>query len=314
MTTTNQTNNNQQGAPAVQAATPAAESGIYFALAGVQNELRAPKDATNSFGGYNYRSAESILTKVKPLLAKVGLAIIMNDEVVQVGDRYYVKSTATVIDCNTGATGSASALARESLDRKGSDQAQVTGACSSYARKYALGGLFGISDAADDPDSRDNRDQGHSQQRPQQPQQNRGGQGRPQQQTQPWRSGKTFADMLQAQQQVQQAAQQAAQTVTQAVPQVQQAVARAAQTLQQVAQQPELGPGDLPISRIAVMDRIYRVMDAWPQKHLADQIRHRYKVRAVNDLTDEQAEDCAAMLEKCEVRWKQEAGKQKGAA
>lgn len=114
-------------------------------LARIQKELNAPKNQRNNFGNYNYRSCEDILEGVKPLLGDLFLSI--SDEIVQIGDRFYVKATATITDGES--SHSTSAMARESLTKKGMDDAQVTGATSSYARKYCLNGLFGIDDAKD---------------------------------------------------------------------------------------------------------------------------------------------------------------------
>ncbi len=137
---------------------------VYESLANVQQSLKATKDQFNKFGGYNYRSCESILESVKPLLAKEHLALTLTDEMVQVGERIYVKATATVFptDCNGGVTItgdkiesktgqfiSVDAYAREEESKKGMDSSQVTGAASSYARKYALNGLFCIDDNKD---------------------------------------------------------------------------------------------------------------------------------------------------------------------
>jgi hypothetical protein len=111
----------------------------------IQKDLRAPKNQRNTFGNYNYRSCEDILEAVKPLLGKATLVI--GDEVVLIGDRFYVKATATISD---GAVSvSSCAYARESLEKKGMDAAQITGAASSYARKYALNGLFCTDDTKD---------------------------------------------------------------------------------------------------------------------------------------------------------------------
>lgn len=121
---------------------------IYFnmnILNKIQQELKAPKNQRNTFGNYNYRSCEDILEAVKPLLGEATL--IIEDEIVMLGDRYYVKATAKLSDGKE--TYSASAFARESLDKKGMDSAQITGATSSYARKYALNGLFLIDDTKD---------------------------------------------------------------------------------------------------------------------------------------------------------------------
>lgn len=111
----------------------------------IQQELHAPKDLENKFGGYNYRSAESILENIKPLLD--GAMILLTDELVQIGNRYYVKAIATFKDGDFEQ--SVTAYAREEENLKGMTQGQITGATSSYARKYALTGLFAIDNATD---------------------------------------------------------------------------------------------------------------------------------------------------------------------
>jgi len=113
----------------------------------IQQKLKAPKGLTNKFGGYNYRSLESIMEAVKPLLAEVGAYIIISDEMVVLGDRYYVKAMATIADDTNSIT--THAYAREALGRKGMDDSQLTGATSSYARKYAMNGLLAIDDTQD---------------------------------------------------------------------------------------------------------------------------------------------------------------------
>lgn len=122
---------------------------IYAALAAVQSELKAPKGQFNKFGGYNYRSCEDILEAVKPILKAHSLALHLADEPAMVGERYYIKATATLTDF-TGQQISSTAYAREPLDKKGMDDSQITGTASSYARKYALNGLFCIDDTKDD--------------------------------------------------------------------------------------------------------------------------------------------------------------------
>lgn len=122
---------------------------IYAALMAVQSELKAPKGQKNTFGNYSYRSAEDILEAVKPLLKVNGLYLNISDEVVLIGDRYYVKATVTAVDIATGEAASSTAFARETAEKKGMDASQVTGATSSYARKYALNALFGIDDTKD---------------------------------------------------------------------------------------------------------------------------------------------------------------------
>lgn len=122
-------------------------------IVAIQSELKAPKGQYNFFGKYNYRSCEDILEGVKPLLAKHGLVLTIQDEIELIGDRYYVKATATITDGKEQL--STDAYARESLDKKGMDASQVTGSTSSYARKYALNGLLAIDDTKD-ADTMDN--------------------------------------------------------------------------------------------------------------------------------------------------------------
>ena len=122
---------------------------IYKKLLGIQSELKAPKGQYNSFGKYSYRSCEDIMEAVKPLLDKHKAALTVKDEITMIGDRYYVKATATLIDIDTGDKVETSAFAREDESKKGQDLAQLTGATSSYARKYALNGLFAIDDNKD---------------------------------------------------------------------------------------------------------------------------------------------------------------------
>ena len=121
---------------------------IHEKLSVIQSTLKAPKDLRNNFGNYNYRSAESILEAVKPILATNDCYINVSDELIYLGDRFYVKATATITDF-TGSSVQSTALAREEESKKGMDGAQVTGAASSYARKYALNGLLAIDDTKD---------------------------------------------------------------------------------------------------------------------------------------------------------------------
>ena len=125
------------------------EKTIYEKLLSVQNELKAPKDKKNTFGGYNYRSCESILEAVKPLLQEQGLMLTIKDEVVNIGDRYYVRATVLLDDISSNGEIAITALAREEEAKKGMDASQITGTASSYARKYALNGLFLIDDTKD---------------------------------------------------------------------------------------------------------------------------------------------------------------------
>lgn len=114
----------------------------------IQSNLKAPKNQWNDFGKYSYRNAENILEAVKPLLSEKGCTLTISDEIVQFGDRVYVKATATIKN-SSNETESATAFAREPLSKKGQDESQVTGSASSYARKYALNGLFAIDDNKD---------------------------------------------------------------------------------------------------------------------------------------------------------------------
>lgn len=123
-------------------------SDITKVLHDVQQKLHAPKGQTNNFGKYKYRSCEDIVEAVKPLLAEHGACLILSDELVNIGDRYYIKSDAILsvggtIECR------AHGYARETETRKGMDESQITGTASSYARKYALNGLFAIDDTKD---------------------------------------------------------------------------------------------------------------------------------------------------------------------
>lgn len=126
---------------------------IYAKLLDIQKKLRAPKGQWNDYSKFNYRSCEDILEAVKPLLAEHKLAILIADEIEQIGERYYLKATVTLIDADDPEQRlEISSLARESLTKKGMDDSQVTGATSSYARKYCLNGLFAIDDTKD-PDT-----------------------------------------------------------------------------------------------------------------------------------------------------------------
>ena len=122
---------------------------IYQKLLAIQNELKAPKSQFNKFGGYSYRSCEDILEAVKPLLVKNNATIILQDKIELIGDRYYIKATARFIDEESGETIETEALARESENIKGMQASQITGATSSYARKYVLGSLLLLDDCKD---------------------------------------------------------------------------------------------------------------------------------------------------------------------
>lgn len=118
-------------------------------LTKIQSELKAPKSQRNTFGNYNYRNCEDILEAVKPLLIKHEMQLTITDDLVCIGGRFYVKATATIVNDLGTLFNSVTAFAREEESKKGMDGAQVTGAASSYARKYALNGLFLIDDTKD---------------------------------------------------------------------------------------------------------------------------------------------------------------------
>lgn len=125
------------------------EISLYKKLSEIQQNIKAPKNLYNSFGKYNYRNAESILEAFKPYEGEYNVFLIVGDAIEAVGDRIYVKATATLYDCETKENISVSAYARESVEKKGMDDSQITGTASSYARKYALNGLFLLDDTKD---------------------------------------------------------------------------------------------------------------------------------------------------------------------
>ncbi len=124
-------------------------------LAQIQNRVKVGKDLKNAFGNYKYRNVESIYEAVKPILAEFDCSLVVTDEIIIIGDRYYIKATATISDSGGSVIGSACAYAREAAEKKGMDACQLTGSTSSYARKYALGGLLLLDDSKD-IDSLDN--------------------------------------------------------------------------------------------------------------------------------------------------------------
>lgn len=132
----------------------------------IQAELKAPKSQFNKFGGYNYRNCEDILEAVKPLCAKHEIVPLLSDEIVMIGDRFYIKATAKVTDGKDEIA--TTAFARESKDKKGMDESQITGSASSYARKYALNGLFCIDDTKDADFMDNSQSNKQQQQKPQQ--------------------------------------------------------------------------------------------------------------------------------------------------
>ena len=142
---------------------------IYQKLNIVQYKMKAPKNLFNSFGKYKYRNAESILEAFKPYGNELGLVLMLNDSVEQVGDRVYIKATATLIDIEDNSRTEVSAYAREPMSKKGLDDSQLSGATSSYARKYCLNGLFLLDDTKD-ADTDEYRTQAENQYNAQKPQ------------------------------------------------------------------------------------------------------------------------------------------------
>jgi hypothetical protein len=122
---------------------------IQEKLLKIQQKLKAPKSQRNDFGKYNYRSCEDILEALKPLLAEFKVCLYISDDLVDIGGRNYVKATVTITDIEDGSSISNTAFAREEETKKGMDGSQITGASSSYARKYALNGMFAIDDTKD---------------------------------------------------------------------------------------------------------------------------------------------------------------------
>lgn len=115
----------------------------------IQTQIKAPKNLYNSFGKYKYRNAEGICEAVKPYLEKEGCSLVLSDEIIEVGGRVYVKAEAVLTDIETGECSVVTAYAREASEKKGMDDSQITGTASSYARKYALNGLFLLDDTKD---------------------------------------------------------------------------------------------------------------------------------------------------------------------
>ena len=124
-------------------------------LADIQAKLKAPKDKENKFGGYSYRNCESILRAFKEI-APEGVSLTLSDEIAFIGEKLFLVSTARLSQAGQ-VIAEAKGAAMHALQKKGMDEAQITGACSSYARKYALCGLLAIDDSTDDPDAKDNR-------------------------------------------------------------------------------------------------------------------------------------------------------------
>ena len=132
-------------------------------LSRIQLEMKVPKNLYNKFGNYNYRNAETILETAKPICTKYHCTLVVGDNIELIGDRFYVKAIASLVDWTTKYQIQVTAFAREQESKKGMDEAQITGACSSYARKYALNGLFNLDDNKD-PDTDENHMQSEGKQ------------------------------------------------------------------------------------------------------------------------------------------------------
>lgn len=122
---------------------------IYEKLSNIQNEMNVPKNLFNKFGNYSYRNAETILESAKPICKKYKTTLTVDDEIILIGERYYVRAMAKLFDWDSGEIIANTALAREEETKKGMDGSQITGSASSYARKYALNGLFNLDDVKD---------------------------------------------------------------------------------------------------------------------------------------------------------------------
>lgn len=144
----------EETAAEMQSAITKGENGdsVQSALLAIQLGLKAPKDMVNNFAHFNYRTAGQILERVKPFLAETGCVLMVDDELVNIGDRFYVHSAVTLHHIASGEEIVCNAYAREGLTEKGKMDAQMTGSASTFAKKYALCNLFAIDDSAEDPD------------------------------------------------------------------------------------------------------------------------------------------------------------------
>ena len=136
---------------------------IYEKLLEIQKELKAPKKQFNKFGNYYFRNCEDILEALKPHLEKNKCALVIKDSIEHIGDRYYIKAIVELIDIETGEKVESSALAREEETKKGMDSSQLTGSTSSYARKYALNGMYSIDDTKDADTQNNHKEEDKSQ-------------------------------------------------------------------------------------------------------------------------------------------------------
>ena len=134
---------------------------VHEKLLKIQSSISVPKNQHNKFGNYDYRSCEDILSTLKPILQTHKCTVTVNDDLIFIGNRYYIKATATLVDCESGESVSNQSFAREEESKKGMDSSQITGTASSYARKYALNGLLLLDDVKD-ADTNENQQQGQS--------------------------------------------------------------------------------------------------------------------------------------------------------
>lgn len=142
------------------------KAGLYEKLSYIQNEMNVPKNLFNKFGNYYYRNAESILESAKPICKKYRTTLTIEDRIIEISGRFYIESIARLTDWDSDSVIENKAYAREADQKKGMDESQVTGSCSSYARKYALNGLFNLDDVKD-VDSEDNTEKGTAKTKPQ---------------------------------------------------------------------------------------------------------------------------------------------------
>ena len=125
---------------------------VHEKLLKIQSSISVPKNQYNKFGNYDYRSCEDILSALKPILQTHKCTVTVNDDLIFIGNRYYIKATATLVDCESGESVSNQSFAREEESKKGMDSSQITGTASSYARKYALNGLLLLDDVMSELD------------------------------------------------------------------------------------------------------------------------------------------------------------------
>lgn len=246
-------------------------------LSKIQVAIKAPKGQFNQHGNYGYRTAEDILEALKPHLAEYGVAILLTDTPVEIGGRFYIKTTATLLDCDSDQTISTSAFAREPDQRKGFDESQISGASSSYARKICLCGILAIDGERDADVTNSEIGQDRNSDR------NRG-----RQQTGTRNTG--TQENRQAQTQNQQPARQA--QPPQNTKESQPEQVRPVQTCSPEEKQKAAGnPADRKI-----LDEIITILNRYPQSKLMKQIRERYSINRIDELSAQDAVQCLACL------------------